>query len=127
MLDTELHQLLAPYIDAPVECDGFARLAHTALTHAGIEHTCMIGRIKSEDGHRCTPTHLWLELEDGRVIDYRARMWLGNTDCVPNGVFHHSCYKSWAYDGQPIELPILSPVISKLLLLAIPLGHDSHQ
>lgn len=121
MLDTELHKLLAPYIEAPVECDGFTRLAHTALANAGIEHICMLGRVVSADGLHRSPVHYWIELADGRVIDYRARMWLGEGESVPYGLFHKPSYALWSYEGQPIDLPVLNPVLVKVLMLSIPL------
>lgn len=121
MLDTELHQLLVPFIDAPVECDGFTRLAHTALSNAGIEHTCMMGRVVSLDGKTRSPIHFWIELEDGRLIDYRARMWLGDCKNVPHGVFQPVHFKSWVYQGEVIDLPVLHPVMANILMQAIPL------
>lgn len=122
MSNTELQELLAPYIEAPVECDGFTRLAHTALANAGIKHTCMIGRLISAGGERQSPIHYWIELDDGQVIDYRAKMWLGDVESVPHGVFHPTRYKLWCYHGQPIDLPVLSPMIVKVLMFSIPLS-----
>lgn len=120
MLHAELHQLLEPYINAPVECDGFTRLAHTALTHAGIEHTCMLGRLISADGQRKSPIHYWITLPDGQVIDYRARMWLGVSETVPHGVFFPACYKLWAYEGAAIDLPVLTPIGAQIMMMAHP-------
>lgn len=120
MLDTELHQLVAPFIDAPVECDGFTRLAHTALANAGIGHTCMLGRVVSADGQRRTPIHYWIVLEDGQVIDYRARTWLGECERVPHGIFKPASFKSWVYQGEPIDLPVLHPVMANILMQAMP-------
>lgn len=124
MLDTELHQLLAPYDAAPVECDGFTRLAHTALTNARIPHACMLGRLVSADGQRRTPIHLWIELADGRLIDYRARCWLGECEGVPHGVFDRASYKGWTYTGETIDLPLLHPVLANVLMQSIPLNHQ---
>lgn len=120
MLDTELFQLLTPFIDAPVGCDGFTRLAHTALSNAGIEHTCMMGRVVSLDSKARSPIHFWIELEDGRLIDYRARMWLGDCQNVPHGVFQPFHFKSWVYRGEVIDLPVLHPVMANILMKAIP-------
>lgn len=123
MLDSELHKLLAAYDAAPVECDGFTRLAHTALTNAGVQHSCMLGRLVSADGQRRTPVHLWIELPDGRLIDYRARIWLGDADSVPHGIFDRAGYSEWTYSGEIIDLPILHPVLANILMQSIPLNH----
>lgn len=117
-MSAELHQLLEPYINAPVECDGFTRLAHTALVHAGIEHACMCGRLVSVDDTTESPIHFWIELADGRLIDYRARMWLGENPTVPNGVFNANEFAGWKYLGEQIDLPTLSPVLVEILLWA---------
>jgi hypothetical protein len=115
-LTAELHRLLERYIDAPVECDGFTRLAHGALESAGIDHACMRGRVVSADGTVRSPIHFWIELPDGRLIDYRARMWLGDFSSVPHGIFLPDEFAKWQYQGEPIILQTLSPVIAELLL-----------
>nr|WP_192963334.1 hypothetical protein [Pseudomonas fluorescens] len=117
MLYAEIHQLLMPYDKAPVECDGFTRLAHTALADAGVAHTCHIGRIVSADGERQSPIHYWIELTGGVIIDYRARMWLGNDEGVPHGVFCPDGYKSWVYQGSAIELPLLSSILARFMVM----------
>ena len=119
-LPDAIHQLLEPYINAPVECDGFTRLAHTALEQAEIPHACMVGRVTSADGHRQSPTRFWIQLHDGRLIDYRARMWLGDESSVPHGVFTPGEYAGWQHQGADIELPVLSPILAKFMLLDLP-------
>lgn len=40
--------------------------------------------------------HYWIELQDGQMCDFRARMWLGKSESVPHGVFvpeEHQQYK----------------------------------
>lgn len=119
MLHAEIHQLLVPYDKAPVECDGFTRLAHTALADAGVDHTCHIGRIVSADGERQSPVHYWVELTDGVIIDYRARMWLGDDEGVPHGVFRPNGYKSWVYKGSTIKIPLLSPIVARFMVMDV--------
>lgn len=85
MLDA-ISSLLEPYSNAPVECDGFTRIAHSVLAGAGIPHSCMQGQLVSASGNDELPIHFWIQLDDGRVIDYRARMWLGDDAGVPHGV-----------------------------------------
>lgn len=116
MVHSEIHQLLSTCISAPVECDGFARLAHTVLTEAGIEHNVWAGHLAAIDGSRKTPVHCWVTLADGHVIDYRARMWLGEVDDVPYGIFARTDFPGWIYCGQPIDIPTLPSYLFQLLL-----------
>lgn len=116
MVHSKIHQLLSGCINAPVECDGFARLAHTALTEAGIEHKVWGGHLTAIDGSTRILIHFWLTLTDGHVIDYRARMWLGEGDNVPFGIFARSDFPGWVYSGQPIGLPTLPQYLYQLLL-----------
>lgn len=75
---------LAPLDQAPVECDGFVRLASILLAREGLEHEVHVGRL-SLPGARSISPHFWIALPGGLICDYRARMWLG--DQAPHGVF----------------------------------------
>lgn len=83
---------------APVECDGFARLASTLLQRVNAEHQVMFGKLSGPPGNI---HHFWLEV-DGYMVDYRARMWLGKT--APHGFFR-SPHAGWSYQGAeyPVE------------------------
>ncbi|MFL1449436.1 hypothetical protein ACI77O_13645 [Pseudomonas tritici] len=120
MEHVELHKLLESYVMAPVECDGFARLAHTALFNAGVDHCVMIGRLLSRDSKKQSPIHFWIELGSGQVIDFRARMWLGDDADVPHGIFGKSDYPKWEYAGELIDIPVLHPAVAALLSTAHP-------
>lgn len=123
-MHTEIHQLLAPYLQAPVECDGFTRLAHTALVNAGIEHKVLFGKVVSVDGTKELPIHFWIELPDGHVIDYKARMWLGNADDVPHGIFGSGAFPGWEYCGEAFEMSTLSPLMVLALMMPVPRLHE---
>lgn len=75
---------LAPLDQAPVECDGFVRLASILLTREGLEHEVHVGRLSLAGANSISP-HFWIALPGGLVCDYRARMWLG--ELAPHGVF----------------------------------------
>lgn len=111
-----ISSLLEPYCNAPVECDGFTRIAHSVLAGAGIPHSCMQGQLVSASGNVELPIHFWIQLDDGRVIDYRARMWLGGGAGVPHGVFKTDEFPDWHYLGTEITLPVFSPTMIQLLL-----------
>jgi len=123
-----IHQLshaLGDLEDAPVECDGYARLATTILNHLGIEHTvyCGSAAIRDASGElSVVPYHFWLvrESDQGPVlIDYRLRMWLG--EAAPHGVFEATrtdkgfAVGDYEYTGKPIDTPILPDNLFALL------------
>ncbi len=68
---------------APVECDGFATLATTALTYAGIEHDVLFGMLATGNG---SLPHFCIKVKEA-IFDYRARMWIGER--APHGVVGH--------------------------------------
>ena len=109
MSTCELTKILKTIELAPVECDGFCRMASYLLSNAGIEHECFVGELNLEDG-RNIPLHYWL-VAQGKHIDYRARMWLG--DDAPHGVFEPDA--SAHYVGNKVELGKITPGIFKML------------
>lgn len=86
-----------------VECDGMTRVVSALLLRDGIVHTPMCSRL-SVAGVGEIPYHYWIELEDGRLIDLRARMWLRQDPRVPHGVLaRHQVHAR--YEGNAVELP----------------------
>jgi hypothetical protein len=109
-----LRALLDPLDSADVECDGMARLVCTVLSREQIEHSSFVGQLQL-DGQMVRP-HFWVEV--GPVlIDYRARMWLGERDDVPHGV----CLKSEIAAVCDGELYPINPLPAHVFqLLALP-------
>lgn len=121
--------VLAKYLDAPVECDGFTRLAHTALLREGISHEVRVGSL-SENGEpdNGIPLHYWIVLGDGRIVDYKARLWLGEDSRVPHGVFAEAAFPDWLYQGEPISISPLSPTLERVLMAPfLPVATDHEQ
>lgn len=77
---------LRPMDAMPLECDGVSRAISALLIREGIAHTMHMGSM-SVDGVGKIGMHFWIELEGGKVCDFRARMWLGQDERVPHGVF----------------------------------------
>ena len=48
------------------------------------------------------PLHYWIQLEDGRIVDYKCQMWLGPT--APNGIFEFSQYPDFIYEGSVLHM-----------------------
>lgn len=83
----ELELALLHLDDAKIECLDMSMTISRLLTDAGIWHTVKTGTaIHNQNGDWVIP-HTWIELEDGCVIDFRLRMWLGDYDSIPHGIF----------------------------------------
>lgn len=87
-----LGQWLEPIDAMPLECDGATRVISALLQREGLSHTIEVGELVVAGVGRI-PLHWWIRLGQQRtagaavVIDYRARMWLGDDSRVPHGVF----------------------------------------
>lgn len=83
-----LESALSMLDQCAVECDGMSALITYVLNREGIEHVRMIGAAIDRRTHESVFPHCWIELpEIGKVIDFRLRMWLGDCDEIPHGVF----------------------------------------
>lgn len=96
----ELEILLLSLDDAPVECDGMTYAISHLLDRARINHRCMMGHVEERATGSVVAPHLWVELGDGWIIDFRLRMWLGDHDCIPHGVFRREDYPDLNFDGN---------------------------
>lgn len=98
-----------------LECDGLTQVFHRILSDEKIQHTVNIGQVIYQPTNQKIPLHYWIEVE-GLQIDYRLRMWFGETSNVPHGVFFKDSQRSVSYFGEPIELPILPLPIIQILI-----------
>jgi len=93
-----LNELDASYL----ECDGLTRVISSLLSTARIPHKVFVGAVSHTNGKKISP-HLWIELDSGKVIDYRLRMWLGQQTDIPHGIFDPSDFPAVMYKGQERE------------------------
>lgn len=89
MTPAEIAALCDPYDASPTECDGMTRILHTVLTKAEVPHQCYVGRVARRGGGMVIgiliPWHMWIETQQGIIVDYRLRHYLGGE--APHGVF----------------------------------------
>lgn len=108
-LDMRDHQQLElrldAYADLPLECDGMTRVISFALREAKVPHVAKAGELLV-DGVHVVPVHYWIELGDGSVVDYRARMWGGDAEHVPHGVFRCEDFQRVEYRGEIVDVSI---------------------
>ncbi len=115
-----LTELLAEYVNAPLECDGLTRVLHTVLHQEGIEHSCMVGSLTYVDRNEGAPLHFWITLPDGRFIDFRAHMWLGDSAGIPHGIFDPANFPQVVYRGEVVNLEILPQKLFDVLVGKFP-------
>ena len=108
----ELHLILRSLDERCImlECDGLTRIISYILQMAKVDHLVEIGALHTETVGEIP--HFWIKLHDGYIIDYRARMWLGNNPKVPHGVF-----QSDDYQGEYTLLPEDVSAAGKLLAM----------
>lgn len=104
----------------PLECDGLTRVIHTLLERDSIAHKVCIGTVDASVGsyRGSIPYHLWIELEDGRIIDLRARMWLGEN--APHGIFDKPSYPVYTEMSATTDYPCLRNGLFLMMTDAIP-------
>ena len=101
----------------PLECDGMTRVVSTLLQKEGIGHRVNVGALRiatlGDIAH-----HWWISFPDGRICDFRARMWLGMNALIPHGIFTPTPQSASWYVSQhnvPMSEVLLSPVIFEVL------------
>lgn len=96
----------------PLECDGVSRALSQYLMHTQIEHEILFGCLEVVPYGR-TPLHFWVVLADGSHCDIRARIWLGEDERIPHGVFQPMNHQR--YQSKGVERPPYSPVFFWIL------------
>lgn len=95
---TEREFALLPLADINAECFELSWVLHEALTRTGYIVTGHSGYVKATAGDVVAP-HFWLSV-DGYIVDFRLRMWLGDEDFVPHGIFKTSDAAGFDYCGE---------------------------
>ncbi len=104
-----IEELTRPYDTLPGDCGDITRVLHMVLVGAGVKHRVMLGYLLDQRSGEQYAPHLWVELADGRVVDYRARVWLGNKEYVPHGVFRPALYPGVEHHGREVKISTHEP------------------
>jgi hypothetical protein len=108
---------LSKFDSLPLECDGMSRVLSFKLSQMGVKHAVKQGQLLV-DGQRVVPIHQWVELSDGRLVDYRARMWAGVAQDIPHGIFNPAEFKRMQYSGVAFD-PQVDEKLFKMLVTPI--------
>jgi len=119
-----LQDICAPYVHTPNECDGLTRLIHAALDCRRISHDVLIGTLSCGDD---AVPHWWITVPDPDhdclwIIDYRARMWLGDHAHIPHGVFVQEDFPMVRYDGETVILESLPDWLLEVMACSVSAG-----
>lgn len=69
-------------------CNGTSWAISYLLDKSGINHECMAGYVERAAYNELLVPHYWIDLGEGWIMDLCLRMWMGNMDGIPHGVFH---------------------------------------
>ncbi len=113
----DLRSMLDEYEGSQTECDGRTRIIHTALTRENIPHQCIIGECRYNA--QTLGMHFWIDLLgdlEGWRIDYCLRMWFGDENELPHGVFHVLDFTNILYKGASVQLLPLPDWLFQILI-----------
>jgi len=65
-------------------------------------HTPMRGAMQRGPGGAVLTPHWWIDLADGKRIDFRARQGLDHESGIPSGIFDPAAWPGAAYQGAPV-------------------------
>ncbi|WP_210499129.1 hypothetical protein [Vibrio crassostreae] len=116
MINSELRAEIEDLDTAPVECDGFARLAAKALHRADVPYRAYVGCASCHKSGESVEPHFWIVCED-EIIDFRARMWLGTQ--AQHGFLPEAEYGQF-YKGKEADIGILDDVTEAILKVPMP-------
>lgn len=124
LIRSKICDILDPLDRCELECDGMTRIISYLLCQSGVSHRVMLGSIRNLETNKTIEPHLWVALDNGLYIDYRARMWLGNNEDIPHGIFDFNEYPLVAYSESPVELSSMNDHLSHILAVInnVPVG-----
>ena len=103
MTTEKIRKMLGKHDQPGLECDGFTRVASYLLSEEGVGHSVFEGLVKLGSAISVEP-HFWIVLDDGMVVDYKLRMWTGDSPIFPHGVFLMEDFPRVTYTGQEVKL-----------------------
>lgn len=107
-----MDELLAQYDQLPLKCDGMTKVISFLLTENKIKHKVYAGTLTHNTV--CIEEHFWIELDNGKTIDYRAQEFLGTSPNIPHGMFDKASFPEVVYNGQPD--PTLMQLLFRILI-----------
>lgn len=111
-LDFEL-SVLDLNSELQIECKEMTQVIQWILTKRGIEHSTYTGYVVDNLTDDIVFPHCWIVLNDtGYIVDYRLRMWLGDTDDIPHGIFQN--IKRFSYCGATFVHRLSNEAVSEI-------------
>lgn len=104
----ELEIALYALDDIRTDCTGMTLLISSLLKRDAVEHRCMHGSVNHKPSLSHVTPHYWIELGQDIVVDMRLRMWLGDSDTIPHGIFAKPLTPDLVYRGRSAHMQPLS-------------------
>ena len=104
----EVDAILTPLDECEIQCEWMTWIISHLLDDANVKHSCMQGFVKHKSLNQVVVPHHWILLEDGWVIDFRLRMWLGDNEEIPHGLFHLDNEPLINYQGNSFKKGMLN-------------------
>lgn len=105
---------LGVLLEYPLECDGMTNVLSMILFDCDIPHKIVTGAVASPGTFETISWHKWIELQDGRVVDFKLGLWLEAPD-LPFGVFNPSDYPGLIFVPNQVSEPRPSAFIANIL------------
>lgn len=119
----ELQELLDPYYQEFLDCDGQSRVMHYFLDQkyqGKLKYKLYFGSYENKELEKSFSPHMWIELktkEGPARIDYKVRKWLGEDESNPHGIYLKEDYPQMVYRGSVVtERPMKKHIIDQLLI-----------
>lgn len=88
--------------DCRIECDNMTWVISYLFNKINLPHKCMSGHVMQSNRKKYITPHYWIELPAGYVVDLRLRMWFGDEDVVPHGIFQPGMHPKFIYFGKEV-------------------------
>ena len=85
------------------------------MTKFKIPHQCFNGYVKYEQRDKYLAPHYWIQLPLGYICDFRLRMWFGDEDHIPHGMFQPKDAPGFFYKGSPCSPYTLTDSLAQVL------------
>ncbi len=89
-----------------LDCDAVSYCTSFLFHMEQVKHKLVSGCVKDKVTGDMVSPHVWIQTEDGHIVDHRLRKWLGDYDSIPHGIFQPSDLERFTYTGSSFEIDL---------------------
>lgn len=101
--------------DCRIECDNMTWVISYLFNRIKLPHKCMSGHLMLSNRKKYVTPHYWIQLPAGYVVDLRLRMWFGDDEAIPHGIFQPGMHPRFIYSGKEVEPYKLTASLASIL------------